>query len=99
VIGGAAAATVVFTREVRARALALPAVRAAHAARAASPSRDTREAYERALAEGLLEARAALAAEFDAVHSVTRARDVGSLDAIVAPADMRAHLIRRLTTV
>jgi acetyl-CoA carboxylase carboxyltransferase component len=87
---------VVFTREVRARALAAPAVRAAQAARDASPTRESREHFERALDSALLEARASLAAEFDAIHSVARAREVGSLDAIVAPRDMRAYLIRRL---
>jgi hypothetical protein len=44
--------------------------------------------------EALLEARAGLAAEFDAIHSVARARAVGSLDDVVSPADMRAYLIR-----
>jgi len=96
VIGGGAAASVVFTREVRARAATAPQVRAAQAARDASPSRDSHEAFERALADALLEARAALAAEFDAIHSVGRARAVGSLDEIVAPAAMRAHVIRTL---
>jgi hypothetical protein len=40
-----------------------------------------------------LEKQAQLAEEFDAIHSVERAREVGSLEAIVAPADMRSYLI------
>ena len=40
-----------------------------------------------------LEKQAQLAEEFDAIHSVERAREVGSLEAIVAPADMRPYLI------
>jgi len=44
----------------------------------------------------LLEKQSELAAEFDAVHSVERARDVGSLHALVEPARMRAHLIEEL---
>ena len=93
VIGGNAAASVVFTREVRARAVADARVRAAQASVDACATRENRETHDRALEEALLEARAALAAEFDAVHSVERARAVGSLDDVVAPADMRAYLI------
>jgi acetyl-CoA carboxylase carboxyltransferase component len=96
VIGGHAAASVVFTREVRARAALHSRVRAAQAALDAQPTRQNREAFDAALEEALLEARAALAAEFDAIHSVERACAVGSLDDVVAPADMRAYLIRCL---
>jgi hypothetical protein len=48
------------------------------------------------LSEARLEARLAVAAEFDAVHSVTRARDVGSLEDIVSPANLRRYLIEQL---
>ena len=41
----------------------------------------------------MLEARAALAAEFDAIHSVSARATVGSLDAVVPASRMRAHLI------
>ena len=34
-----------------------------------------------------------VAAEFDAVHSVQRARDVGSVHRIIAAADLRPELI------
>ncbi|TMA44731.1 MAG: ATP-grasp domain-containing protein, partial [Deltaproteobacteria bacterium] len=84
VIGGSAAAAVVFTREVRARAAADPTVRRAREAlRAELPA--ARDGYERALAEATGAAQAAVAAEFDAVHTVERACRVGSLDEIIEP--------------
>jgi acetyl-CoA carboxylase carboxyltransferase component len=96
VIGGGPAATVVFPREVRARALALPHVAALEKAARQGAGAAARERFERALAEALLEVQAGVAAEFDARHSVERARDVGSLSAIVPPARMRPFLIERL---
>jgi len=95
VIGGSAAAAVVFTREVRARAAADPTVRRAREAlRAELPA--ARDGYERALAEATGAAQAAVAAEFDAVHTVERACRVGSLDEIIEPGRMRPALIRAL---
>jgi acetyl/propionyl-CoA carboxylase alpha subunit/acetyl-CoA carboxylase carboxyltransferase component len=91
VIGGGPAATVVFGREVRARAAADP--RVVEAARRRDTSDTARLAYERAMADVTLEKQAEMAEEFDRVHSVERARDVGSLEAIVAPEEMRAYLI------
>jgi hypothetical protein len=56
----------------------------------------SRERFERALQDALLEKQAEVAAEFDAIHSVERAREVGSLSEIVSPDRMRAFLIREL---
>ncbi|MEN8158556.1 MAG: carboxyl transferase domain-containing protein, partial [Myxococcota bacterium] len=94
VIGGGPAAAVVFGRDVRARAVADP--RVAKLAKRASASDEARARYERTLAEVTLEKQAEVAAEFDAVHSVERAREVGSLEDIVAPAGMRKYLIDQL---
>ena len=91
VIGGGPAAAVVFSRDVRARALADPRVQAL--ARRVGVSDDARVAYERTLAEVTLEKQAQVAEEFDAIHSVQRAREVGSLEEIVSPLDMRPYLI------
>jgi acetyl-CoA carboxylase carboxyltransferase component len=96
VIGGGPAAAVVFTREVRARAAADPRVLAARGAASRRSSVDAREDFEQTWKEVLLEKQSELAAEFDAVHSVERARDVGSLEALLEPARMRAHLIEEL---
>ncbi len=94
VIGGGPAASVVFSREVRARAAADP--RVVELAQHRDSSDTARLAHERAVADVTLEKQAELAQEFDQVHSVERARDVGSLEAIVAPEQMRAYLIELL---
>ena len=94
VIGGGPAAAVVFGREVRARAAADP--RVVELARHREASDSARLAYERGMADVILEKQAELAEEFDSVHSVERAREVGSLEDIVAPAEMRSYLIRLL---
>ncbi len=99
VIGGAPAAAVVFSREVRARALKQPRIETLRRALTARSSAERREVYERALAEVTLEEQAKMAAEFDAIHSVSRALDVGSLESILDPADLRAYLIRELARV
>ena len=96
VIGGAPAAKVVFAREVRARAARDPRVRALADRRGAAGERGDEKNYERTLDEVTLEKQAELAREFDAVHTVERARDVGSLEEIVPPRQMRAWLVRKL---
>lgn len=87
VIGGSAAAAVVFTREVRARAAADE--RVGELRRSGAP----REVQERTLAAVTIEKRAEVAAEFDAVHTVQRACDVGSLHSIIAAGQLRPYLI------
>jgi acetyl/propionyl-CoA carboxylase alpha subunit/acetyl-CoA carboxylase carboxyltransferase component len=95
VIGGGPAAAVVFAREVRGRASQDPRLEALRrAARSNGP--DSRAAYDAAFQEILLEKQAELAAEFDAIHTVERARQVGSLEEIISPRDIRAFLISRL---
>jgi acetyl-CoA carboxylase carboxyltransferase component len=92
VIGGGPAAAVVFTREVRARAARDPRIMKLRW-EAGSSGRDR---LESAWKEILLEKQAELAAEFDSIHSVERALEVGSLEAIVEPEDMRRYLIGEL---
>ena len=82
VIGGAPAAAVVFAREVDARTREDPRL----------ASRDALE-DEALYAEVRSEKLGELAAEFDAIHSVQRAVEVGSVDRIVAAAELRPHLI------
>ncbi|MFP6663623.1 MAG: carboxyl transferase domain-containing protein [Deltaproteobacteria bacterium] len=93
VIGGAAAAQVVFTREVEKRARQAAEVAAAREAHETAPSAQARAALDRALDEARLAARLEVAAEFDAIHSVERARKVHSLTDIVDPTTMRRYLI------
>jgi acetyl/propionyl-CoA carboxylase alpha subunit/acetyl-CoA carboxylase carboxyltransferase component len=93
VIGGGPAAAVVFGREVRARAAADPDVTELREAFRQNPTPEAREALERRHAQVMLEMQAEVAAEFDAIHTVERAREVGSIEEILAPARMRPYLI------
>jgi hypothetical protein len=95
VIGGGPAAAVVFAREARGRASRDPRLEALRRA-AQQNGPDSRAAYDAAFQEILLEKQSEIAAEFDAIHTVERARRVGSLEEIVAPAEIRRYLISRL---
>jgi acetyl-CoA carboxylase carboxyltransferase component len=97
VIGGAPAAAVVFPREVRARALADEGVSQLAKAARQEGTPEARGLFERGLSDAMLEKQAELAAEFDAIHTVERARDVGSLEEIVPVAETRAFLLRALS--
>ncbi|WP_222264322.1 ATP-binding protein [Modestobacter marinus] len=96
VLGGAPAAAVVFTREVDKRTAADSRVRELQAAV------DAAEGLEQArLAAELATLRASVrseklgevAAEFEAVHDIERARRVGSVHDIVPAAELRPRLI------
>ena len=99
VIGGAPAAATVFAREVSSRTDADPRVVELEA------QVDGAEGDERAsLRVDLADLRASVrsdklgevAAEFDRVHTVERALDVGSIDAIIPAARLRPHLVEAL---
>ncbi|MBW2423258.1 MAG: ATP-grasp domain-containing protein [Deltaproteobacteria bacterium] len=96
VIGGGPAAAVVFSREVRALALDDPRVKDMREIVRRSPTEENRAALDGVLREVTLEKQAAMAAEFDAVHTVERAREVGSLSEILDPAELRPRLIASL---
>jgi acetyl-CoA carboxylase carboxyltransferase component len=83
VIGGAPAAAVVFAREVDSRTREDPRIAALE-----HPTAD-----EALYAEVRAEKLGQLAAEFDAIHSVARAVEVGSVDRIISAAELRPHLI------
>ena len=97
VIGGAPAAAVVFTRDVNARTSADPTVRELEAQLAASAD----DAASASLRVKLAAARAAVrsdklgevAAEFEAVHNVERARQVGSVHSIIPAAELRPSIV------
>lgn len=97
VIGGGPAATVVFPREVRARVASDPRVQELQAALRDAPTAEARATFERVRHDITLEKRAELAAEFDAIHSVERAREVGSLEAIIGARQIRPRLIELIT--
>ncbi len=97
VIGGAPAAAVVFPREVNANTLADPRVKDAQAElRAAKDDvarARARAAYDRVYHEVYTEKQGEMADYFDSVHSVQRAKDVGSLHDIVPAGRLRPWLI------
>jgi acetyl-CoA carboxylase carboxyltransferase component len=100
VIGGAPAAAVVFTREVNARTGADPAVREVEAQLADSAD----DAASASLRVKLAATRTAVrsdklgevAAEFEAVHNVERARRVGSVHSIIPAAELRLSIVAAL---
>jgi len=96
VIGGGPAAAVVFAREARARASREPRIIEQGRAVQRLASAESRAAFDAAFQEVLLEKQAELAGEFDAIHTVERAREVESLEAIVAPREIRPYLIGQL---
>ena len=99
VIGGAPAAKVVFPRLVRKRTMAREDVRTALADVENAAPEDAlrvRERYEEVFRNAEAEMQAELAREFDQVHSVERAKQVGSLSAILSPAELRPFLCERV---
>jgi hypothetical protein len=97
VIGGGPAAVVVFPREVRARVADDPRIQALRGTLRGNPSAEERAAFDKLRRDVTIEKRAELAAEFDAVHSVERAKRVGSLEEIIPSARIRPHLVELLT--
>jgi acetyl/propionyl-CoA carboxylase alpha subunit/acetyl-CoA carboxylase carboxyltransferase component len=99
VLGGAPAAAVVFAAEVNKRTAADPRL-AALQARVAETSGGERAALSAQLAEVQTSVRAEklgeVAAEFDRIHSIQRAVEVGSVDAIISAAELRPAIIKTI---
>jgi len=99
VIGGAPAAAVVFAGEVDARTASDPRV-----ASLAERVREATGAERAALATELADVRTAVRAEklgevatgFDRVHSIQRAVEVGSVDAVISAQELRPKLIEAI---
>jgi uncharacterized pyridoxal phosphate-containing UPF0001 family protein len=101
VIGGAPAAAVVFAREVQARTKADPrVVEAAQRVETLEGRDDERLRARRdlaALSESIRsEKLGEVAREFDVVHSIDRAREMGSVDRIIPAASLRPYLVGAL---
>jgi acetyl/propionyl-CoA carboxylase alpha subunit/acetyl-CoA carboxylase carboxyltransferase component len=99
VIGGAPAAATVFAREVNTRTDADPRV-VELKARLDEAEGDERPSLRVALADLRASVRSEklgeVASEFDGVHTVERALQVGSIDAIIPAARLRPELIKAL---
>jgi acetyl/propionyl-CoA carboxylase alpha subunit/acetyl-CoA carboxylase carboxyltransferase component len=99
VIGGAPAAAVVFAGEVDARTAADPRM-ASLAERVSEATGAERAALATELAELRTSVRAEklgeVATEFDRVHSIQRAVEVGSVDAVISANELRPRLIQAI---
>ncbi|HZZ83382.1 MAG TPA: carboxyl transferase domain-containing protein [Anaeromyxobacteraceae bacterium] len=91
VIGGSPAAAVVFAREVETRTRKDPRVVEAEQAAARDPAARARLAE--VIAAVRSEKLGEVGEEFDRIHSVERAQRVGSLDRIIAAAELRPWLV------
>ncbi|MFF5056499.1 carboxyl transferase domain-containing protein [Micromonospora sp. NPDC000663] len=101
VLGGAPAAAVVFSADVNARTAADPRVRGLEA-RVAATSGTERAALTAELDELRSSVRAEklgeVATEFDRVHNIQRAVEVGSVDAVIRAAELRPRIIEAIET-
>ncbi|RQW96141.1 carboxyl transferase domain-containing protein [Micromonospora globispora] len=99
VLGGAPAAAVVFSGDVNARTAADPRVRELEARVAAASGAD-RAALTAELDELRSSVRAEklgeVATEFDRVHNIQRAVEVGSVDAVIRAAELRPRIIEAI---
>ncbi len=96
VIGGAPAAAVVFTGEVDKRTAASPAMRDLEAKIAeATGSERISLVVERSALRAAIRAEkiSEVAAEFDGIHDIHRAVEVGSVDAVIPAAKLRPEII------
>jgi acetyl-CoA carboxylase carboxyltransferase component len=96
VIGGAPAAATVFAREVQSRTESDPRVielRTRIAAADADEAGALRAALARMSDAVRSEKLGEVADEFDAIHTVERARNVGSVDRIIPAAELRPYVI------
>ena len=99
VLGGAPAAAVVFSGDVNARTAADPRVRELEARVAAAAGAD-RAALTAELDELRSSVRAEklgeVATEFDRLHNIQRAVEVGSVDAVIRAAELRPRIIEAI---
>lgn len=99
VIGGAPAAAVVFPRQVRSLVLKDKRInKMREAIQKASPSKkalleqEYLDLYEKVYTEKLGE----VASQFDGIHTVGRAKRVGSLDEMLSPEKLRPYIIENI---
>ena len=91
VIGGAPASAVVFPGVVRKHTWADPRVAAAQA-RLANADGVSQKEFDDLVQQVHAEKQASLAQQFDSIHSVERARKVGSIDEIISVRQLRPYL-------
>ncbi|WP_024795336.1 ATP-binding protein [Tomitella biformata] len=96
VLGGAPAAAVVFTRDVNNRTKADPRIRELEAELAAATTDAARSRLRVELADEVTAVRSTklgeVASEFEAIHNIDRAKEVGSVHTIVPAAELRGQI-------
>lgn len=95
VIGGAPASVVVFPRQVLKETYADQRLVEAQK-RLQSDTSFKQKDFDMVFQEVYSEKQAELATKFDQIHSVERAKEVGSIQDIIAPNNLRAYMIRLL---
>lgn len=101
VIGGAPAAAVVFPREVSARVKRDPRINhAKEHLKSATPSErpQLRDKLDILTRDVYLEKQGEVASEFDQIHTVHRATEVGSLDEVIRPEKLRQRVIEMIAS-
>ncbi len=96
VIGGAPAAATVFAREVKQRTEHDPRVSAARQAAAGGSDAALRAELAKTTEQVRSEKLGEVADEFDGIHTIERALQVGSVDRIIAAADLRPYVVDAL---
>jgi acetyl-CoA carboxylase carboxyltransferase component len=99
VLGGAPAAAVVFSRDVDARTAKDPRVTALEEKLSSASGAERAELateLEAVRRDVRSEKLGEVATEFDRVHNIHRAVDVGSVDEVIAPAELRPRIIAAL---
>ena len=99
VIGGAPAAATVFAREIKLRTEKDPRVLAAREELASATGKragPARAKVAEVAADVRSEKLGEVAEEFDAIHTIDRALEVGSVDRIIAAADLRSYVVDAL---
>ena len=94
VIGGAPAAAVVFPRQVRKEAAADP--RMVQATKDFKDGKISQQEFSEVKKAVNLEKQAEIAQRFEQIHSIARAKSVGSLDEIIKAEELRPAIVRCL---
>jgi acetyl/propionyl-CoA carboxylase alpha subunit/acetyl-CoA carboxylase carboxyltransferase component len=94
VLGGAPAAAVIFPREVSKETYLDP--RIASYKNFMGGKQGSQENYDELFRKVYNEKQTELGQKFDKVHSVERAKKIGSIDDIIDPSDIRPYLIRTI---
>jgi len=92
VLGGAPAAAVVFPREVKKDTFSDPRIK--ECLDSLNRNTCTQKEYNELYSKVYNEKQTILGQKFDKIHSVERAREVGSIDDIIKPSEIRPYLIR-----